>query len=149
MIRPRRFDGHAAQQRMIQIGSLQPRKIRCDLEEMLKDRERTSNQSRSQNSIADSEGALHSDHPPVIGRRIKPIDGSNQTKGQRQQPDGEADAEARADQLTTASHLQCEGDRRKSADQTCYQQLRVNGTEQHATPKTYKKCGVKPVMEIG
>jgi hypothetical protein len=67
---------------MIQIGRFQPGNVRCDLKEVLKDWERATNQSRSQNSIADSEGALHSDHPPVIGCRIKPIDGADQTKRQ-------------------------------------------------------------------
>ena len=105
MISPRRFNGHAAQQRMIKIGRFQPGNVCCDLEEVFENRQRPANQSRSQNSVGDSEGTLQSDHAPIIGRWIKPIDRSDQTKRQRQQPDGESDSKACADQLTATSHL--------------------------------------------
>jgi hypothetical protein len=69
---------------MIEIGRFQPGNVRCDLKQVFKDRQCAANQSRSQNSITDRERALESNHAPIIGRRIKPIDRSNQTKCQRQ-----------------------------------------------------------------
>ena len=35
MIRARRFDGHAAQQWMVEVGRFQPRDVRCDSKQIL------------------------------------------------------------------------------------------------------------------
>src|SRR5438552_3612545 len=47
---------------------------------------------------------------------------------------GEPAAETSTDQLAAPSHLQCKGNCCKPADQTCYQQGRVNRTKQDAAP---------------
>jgi hypothetical protein len=89
---------------------------------------------------------LQSDHSPIIGHRKKPIDRSDRTERQRQQPNGEPHPEARADQFTATAHLQCERDRGESTNQACYEKRCVNWTEQNAAPKTHEKCGVKPML---
>ncbi len=90
---------------MIEVGRFQPGNVRRDLKKIFEDRQCAANQSRSQDSISDSEGALHSDHAPIVGRRIKQINRPDQTKRQRQEPDGDPHAESGTDQLATSSHL--------------------------------------------
>ena len=90
---------------MIKVRRFQPGNIRRDLKQMFEDRQRTANQSSSQDSVADSQRALQSDHPPIVGDRAKQINRSNQAKRERQQPNGEANPKARADQSTAPSYL--------------------------------------------
>ena len=106
MISARRFDRHAAQQRVIQIGSLEPRNVRRDSKHVLEHWQRAASQRGGQNSISDSERTLPSDHAPVVGRRIKPIDWSDQPKRQRQQPNREPDIQTSTDQFAAPPHLQ-------------------------------------------
>src|SRR6266480_4848887 len=108
--------------------------------------QRAANQSSSQDSVADGKRALQSDHPPVVGDRRKERNWSNQTKGQRQQPNSQPYSDACADQFTAPPHLQCERDCGESADQTGYQKRGVNWAKQDAAPETDKKCCVKSVV---
>ena len=73
-------------------------------------------------------------------------DQPDQTKRQRQQPDGEPDVEAGADQFAAPSHLQRKRDRGESANQTGYEQRRINWSKQNAAPKTHKERRVKTVL---
>src|SRR6266498_802431 len=146
MISARRLDGHAAQQWMIKIGSFQPRNIGCDSKKMFEHRQCAANQSSSQDSVADGKRALQSDHPPVVGDRRKKSNWPNQTKRQRQQPNGNPDSDACPEQFAAPSHLQRERDCGKSADQTGYQKRGVNRTIQDAAPETNKKRGVKAML---
>ena len=120
MISARRFDRHAAQQRMVQIGSFQPGDVCCNSKYILKHRQYTANYCCRNDAIADGESALQSDHSPVVCRRVKPIDRPDQTKRERQQPDREPDTETGANQFAAPSHLQCQRDCSESADQTSY-----------------------------
>src|SRR6266496_5442944 len=146
MISARRLDGHTAQQRMVKIGSFQPGNIGCDSKKMFEHGQRAANQSSSQDSIADGKRALQPDHPPVVGDRRKESNWPNETKRQRQQPNGQPYPDACADQFAAPSHLQRERDCGKSADQTGYQKRGVNRTKQDAAPETNKKRGVKTVV---
>src|SRR5215813_1007060 len=95
----RRFDGHPAQQRMIEIGSFQPRNVSGDSKQILKHWQRTAYYGCGDDSVADAERALHSEHAPVVSRRIKPVNWPNQTERQRQQPDSQANTKSGADQV--------------------------------------------------
>src|SRR5262249_53891300 len=114
------FDSHPAQQRMIEIGSFQPRNVGGDSKQILKHRQRTAYYGPCDDSIADGERALHSEHAPVISRRIKPVNWPNRTERERQKPDCQANTKSSVDQFTAPSHLERERDSRKSADQTGY-----------------------------
>ena len=124
---------------MVKIGSLQPGNVGCDSKQLFEHRQRAANQSSSQDSIADGKRALQSDHPPIVGDRRKESNWPNQTKRQRQQPNGKPNSDACADQFAAPSHLQCERDCGESADQTGYQKRGVNWTKQNAAPETEQK----------
>ena len=92
VIGTRRFDGHAAQQRVIQIGRLQPRDISCDLESVLEHRQDAANDGGGHNPVANGEGALQPDHWPIICARGQRVYRANISEGERQNPNGDADA---------------------------------------------------------
>ena len=82
MISARGFDGHTPQQRMIQIGRFQPGNVRCDSKQILQHRQRATSDCCRDDAIADGQSALQSEHAPVIGHRVKPIDRPDQPKRQ-------------------------------------------------------------------
>ena len=102
---------------MIEIRCFQPGNVGRDSKQILEHRQRAAHDHRGNNTVANGESALHSDHAPVISRRIKPVNWPNQTERQRQQPDSEPDEQTGTDQSTAPSHLQRERDSCKSADQ--------------------------------
>ena len=81
---------------MIKIGSFQPGNVCGDLEQMFKHRQRAADDCCGNDSIADGESALQPDHSPIVSHREKPVDWSDQTKCQRQQPNGEPNTHASA-----------------------------------------------------
>ncbi len=64
-----RLDRHPAQQRMIEVGSFQPRNVGRDLEEMLEDRQDAADDGGGHDAVADRERALHADHLPIVRAR--------------------------------------------------------------------------------
>ena len=135
MIRAGRFDRHSAQQRMIEIGRFQPGNVGRDLEQMFEEWQRAADQHGGHNSIADRASALQADHAPIVGHRRKQIDRPDQAEGEREQPDGEADAKTGANELAAPAHLQGEIDSGKSADQTADQKRRIDFAEQGCCSK--------------
>ena len=65
------LDCHAAQQWMVQIGSLEPGDIGRDLKEMLEDWQHAPNHGCRHNSVSNCKRALQADQSPVIGHRRK------------------------------------------------------------------------------
>ena len=59
VIGARRFDRHPAQQRMVQVRRLKPGDVGGDLKKMLEDRQRAADDHGRDNSVTDSERALH------------------------------------------------------------------------------------------
>ena len=69
VIRAGRFDCHPAQQRMVQVRQFEPRNVGRDLKEMFEHRQRAADDHGSDNSVAERERALQSDHAPIIVHR--------------------------------------------------------------------------------
>ena len=106
MISARRFDRHSAQQRMIQIGSFQPGNVGRDLEEMFENRQDAAHDRRGQDPVSDRERALDPEH---LSNRscsaIEKIDRADDPEGHGQKPDGDANAEAGANEAAPPPHL--------------------------------------------
>ena len=105
MIGARRLDRHAPQERMIEIGRFEPRDVGRDLKQVFEDRQDAAHDRGGQDAVADGEGALNSDHFPVVRARRKEIDRTDDAEGERQEPDGHANAEARPESDGSAGEL--------------------------------------------
>ena len=146
MIGARRLDRHAAQQRMIEIGRFQPGDIGRDLKEMFEDRQDAAHDRGRDDAVADGERALNADHLPVVRARRKEIDRPDEAEGERQEPDGDANAETGPNQPAPPANLEREINGGKSADQSANQQRRVDFAKQNAAPKTDENRSVEAVV---
>ena len=99
MIGARRFDGHAAQERMVQIRRFQPRNVGRDLEQRFEHRNHAADDHGGDNPVADGKGALQSDHRPIVCRGRKEIDRADETEGEGQNPDGQPRHQARRESV--------------------------------------------------
>ena len=113
---------------------------------MLEDRQSAAHDHGRDDSVADGKSALHADHAPIVRHRRKEIDRADEPKGERQQPNGEPDAEAGANQFAAPPHLQGEIDGGESADQATDQERRIDRSEKDAAPETDEDGGVKSVI---
>ena len=131
---------------MIQVGRFEPGNVGRDLEKMFENGQRAADEHRGHNAVADRERALDSDHRPVGRPGIEEIDWTDQPKGQRKQPDREADAKSGADQPAAAPHLQ----RQVDGGEPLINPITSNGasilSEQDAAPETNEDRAVKPVV---
>ena len=133
---------------MIQIGRFEPRNIGRDLEEMLEHRQNTADDCCGHDPVPDRERALNPEHFPVDRVRRKEIDGSDDSEGERQQPDRDADAKTGANLATPFPYLKCEVNRGESADQSADEQWRIDFAEQNTTPKTDEDRRVQSVVAV-
>src|ERR1017187_4764822 len=108
---------------------------------MFEDRQRAADDHGGQNSIADRASALQTNHRPIVGHGRKQIDRANQTEGEREQPDGQANPETGADEFAPPAHLKREIDRGKSTDQPDYQKRCIDSSKENAAPKTDENRG--------
>ena len=74
MIGAGRFNGHPAQERMIQVGRFKPGNVGRDLEELFEHRQRAADEHGSHDAVADGERALDTDHRPIGRGGIEEID---------------------------------------------------------------------------
>src|SRR6202011_2952252 len=113
----------------------QPGNIGRDLKQMLEHRQRAADDRGGHNSISNRERALDADHSPIVAGRWKQSDRSDGTERERQQPNGQTDANAGTDEFAAPPHLKREINGCESADQTRDEKWRVNSSKQHAAPK--------------
>ena len=142
VIGARRFNGHASEQRVIQIGGFQPGDVGRDLEELLQDRQRAADEHRGHDSVADGECTLQTDHTPIVCHGRKEIDWPNEPEGEREQPNGQTNAKTGADEPAATAHLEREINSGESADQTTNEQGRVDRPKENAAPKANENGSV-------
>ena len=82
MIGARRFDSHSAEQRMIKIRQFQPGNVSRNLKEMLEHRQRATNQHGGDDSVAQGECTLQSDHAPIVVHGREEIDRTNHAEAE-------------------------------------------------------------------
>src|SRR5436190_19737915 len=141
-----RFDGHAAQERMIQVRCFQPGNVGRNLEQRLQHRQNTAHNRRCDNSVADGKSALQSNHSPIVRRGREKTNWTNVTKGEGQNPNCDADTQPGANELAAATDLQRQINSSESADHSGNEQRRVNFSKENTAPKTDENGRVETVV---
>src|SRR5436305_14814880 len=111
---------------------------------MFQHRENSADDRRGYYSVQKREGALNTDHSPVIGRRREEVERADETKGQGEQPDSDAHTEPGSYQTAALPHLQGECNRGESTDQSDNEQRSVEPSEKNTAPTTSGDSGQHP-----
>ena len=146
VIRPRRLDGQALEQRVVQVAQLQPGDVRGDAEDALKNRQDQRGQQRRDHAAADGDRALPPDLPPVRPDRQLPKDRPHHPEHDRQQPGREPDENTRPEELRPAPHPQRDKDRDEPADQTHHQHHGIRVAVEDRAPQAGENRRIQPVV---
>ena len=112
------------------------------MEQRFEHRDNAADDRGGNNPVADRKSALQSDHRPIICRGRKEIDRADETEGERQNPNRDADTQPGADQFATATHLQRQVNSGESTDHSGDEQRRINFSKKNAAPETDENRGI-------
>ena len=145
MIGPRRLDGEPSQQRVIQVGRLQPGDIGRDAEDRFQHRQRAAQEHRRHDAAADGRQALPAQRGPVDEREGIPLH-IDEPEGKRQQPGRQTHKKTGSDEPAALAHLEGDEDGHEAADQSHDEVDRVVPAIHDRSPQTHENRRIKPLV---
>ena len=136
MVSAGRFEGHALEQRVIEIGRLQPRNVRGDAENVLEHGQDAAHQDGGAHADPEGGEGLPSDHAPIGQLRLGDEARPDLPEHGGEEPNGDADIKTGADELAAAADLKGEKHGDHAGDERNDEKNGVDDRHQERTPQT-------------
>ena len=146
------LDGQALEQRVVQIGEIQPGDVGRESKKTFEHGQRAHNQDRSQDAASDCGQAFEADHFQIDVAGHLPDDRAYQTgislaKNRSHRPRRQTDEKPGTEQAAAAADADGEKDGNEPADEAHHQKhRRINALKNDSAPKTCIRCCVNTVI---